>query len=106
VTTLNAADVKPMGEIWDQRPELHHVCAFARSRRAAPWAVLGALLVRAIRQIPPWATLPPLIGGRVAVNLFTALTGESGTGKGGAGQPRATRSSGTTPRSSTFRLGH
>jgi hypothetical protein len=68
-------------DLWD-RPILKHINNFARSRRACPDSTLAAVLVRAVCQIPPWVTLPPIIGGRTAVNLFAALVGESGAGKG------------------------
>jgi hypothetical protein len=68
-------------DLWD-RPTLKHIHDFARSRRACPNSTLAAALARAVCQIPPWVKLPPIVGGRTAINLFAALVGESGAGKG------------------------
>jgi hypothetical protein len=40
--------------------------------------------VRAVCHLPPHVYLPPIVGGRVAPNLFCALVGPSGVGKGGS----------------------
>lgn len=69
---------------WTARPALQHVCDFARGRRVCPWSTLGVVLVRAVCHIPPHVYLPPLVGGRTSVNLFCALVGPSGVGKGGS----------------------
>lgn len=69
---------------WGARPILRYTHDFARSRRCAPWAVLGVLLARVAATVPPWVTLPPLIGGKASLNLFVALVGASGSGKGAA----------------------
>jgi hypothetical protein len=67
---------------WDARPELAYVRALARARRCSPDAVLVMTLVRVMMSIPPSVVLPPLIGGPASLNLFTGITGPSGTGKG------------------------
>ena len=54
----------------------------ARSRRCAPLSTLAVVLVRATCQIPPAVVLSPIIGGCVAPNMFAALVGDSGAGKG------------------------
>lgn len=69
-------------DFWDERDELKHIRDFARSRRANPLSTLGVALVRATCMIPPNVVLPPIVGGRTAPNLFAALVGESGVGKG------------------------
>lgn len=69
-------------DFWDERDELKHIRDFARSRRANPMSTLGVALVRATCMIPPNVVLPPIVGGRTAPNLFAALVGESGGGKG------------------------
>ncbi|APE38548.1 hypothetical protein BOX37_20410 [Nocardia mangyaensis] len=66
------------------RPELDHIRAFARARRAGPWAVLGAVLARAIVATEPNLRLPASVGRAVSLNLFCALVGPSGGGKGAA----------------------
>lgn len=69
---------------WSSRDSLKHTLALARARQAGPWAVLGAALARSIATIPPEITLPGIVGGRMSLNLFVALTGPSGGGKGAA----------------------
>lgn len=69
-------------EFWQDRKVLSHIHQFARARRRSPWAVLGVCLVRASCMIPPAVALPPHVGGRASLNLFLAVTGPSGAGKG------------------------
>lgn len=69
---------------WTSRPILDHVLRLARARRVGPWAVLGTAMARAIATIPPYVALPGTVGGRMSLNLFVALVGPSGAGKGGA----------------------
>lgn len=69
---------------WSARPVLDHVLTVARSRRVGPWAVLGTAMARAAATIPPNVALPGTVGGRMSCNLFVALVGPSGAGKGGA----------------------
>ena len=65
-----------------QRPVLVHIHRFARSRRANPYAVLGAVLRRAITLVPPRVQLPASgVGDVISVNLFTTNVGRSGQGK-------------------------
>lgn len=71
---------------WAARPMLTHIRDFARARRASPYGVLGVVLARVITQIPPNVTLPPLVGSQASLNLFVALVGPSGSGKGAAEQ--------------------
>ncbi|WP_170321521.1 bifunctional DNA primase/polymerase [Acrocarpospora pleiomorpha] len=77
-------DAPDAPEFWSARPVLAHVHQFARARRAAPWAVLGAVLAHAVAAVPPTVVLPPLTGSVGSLNIFTALTGPSGAGKGAA----------------------
>lgn len=69
---------------WSARPVLAHVHASAMARMVAPWAVLGAVLVRVLTLAPPHIRLPPITGGHGSLNLFCALVGPSGSGKGAA----------------------
>jgi len=69
---------------WSARPVLRHILTLARSRRVGPWAVLGTAMARAVASIPPHVALPGTVGGRMSLNLFVALVGPSGAGKGGA----------------------
>lgn len=69
---------------WTSRAVLTDLRQFARTRRVAPWAVLGYVLARAVCAIPPHVVLPALVGSEASLNLFVALVGPSGAGKGGA----------------------
>lgn len=69
---------------WSARPVLQHIRTFARARRTAPWATLGICLARVITAVPPGFVLPPLVGNYASLNLFVALVGPSGAGKGAA----------------------
>jgi hypothetical protein len=71
-------------DFWRERKTLAHVHAFALARRAAPYAVLGVVLARIITSVKPFVVLPPLVGGDASLNLFVALVGRSGAGKGAA----------------------
>lgn len=61
-----------------------HILSLARSRRVGPWAVLGTAMTHAVAGIPPHVAIPAIVGGRMSLNLFVALVGPSGGGKGGA----------------------
>jgi hypothetical protein len=67
-----------------ERPSLRQVHDFARARRTSPWAVLGVALVRAVVATKPFVMLPALVGSEASLNLFVALVGPSGSGKGAA----------------------
>ncbi|WP_433730156.1 hypothetical protein ACQP0C_02520 [Nocardia sp. CA-129566] len=67
---------------WQARESLCRIEQFARARRAGPWGTLGVVLLRGVATVPPTVWLPPSVGGRVSLNLFAALVGESGAGKG------------------------
>ncbi|WP_373138288.1 hypothetical protein [Mycobacterium marinum] len=71
-------------EFWSSRDVLGHVLTLARARGTGPWAVLGSVLAHATATIPPEVALPGIIGGRMSLNLFVALVGPSGAGKGAA----------------------
>src|ERR1700739_566715 len=76
--------VSEANSVWSVRPVLEHIRTLARSRRVGPWAVLGTAMARAVATIPAHVALPPTVGGRMSLNLFVALVGPSGAGKGGA----------------------
>lgn len=69
---------------WDRRPELAHIKSVAVGATASPWAVLGAVLVRVLADVPPlWVmdtgiSVPP----QGNLNMFAVLTAHSGGGKG------------------------
>lgn len=78
------SDIEPDTEFWSQRDELDHILRFARSRRVAPYAVLGCVLRRAVACVPAHVVLPPTVGDVASLNLYTGSAGRSGQGKGGA----------------------
>lgn len=71
-------------QFWTARPELTVIRQWAHARICSPWAVLGAVLLRIACCIPPWVTLPPVIGGPGSLNLIVALVGPPGSGKDAA----------------------
>lgn len=71
-------------ELWAARPVLAHLRDFARARMVSPWAVLGVTLARVTAATPPFVVLPAITGGQASLNLFCALVGPSGCGKGAA----------------------
>lgn len=71
-------------DFWQARPVLAHIHTYARSRMTSPWAVLGVVLTRCVASVPPSVTLPPIVGSRASLNLYVALVGPSGAGKGAA----------------------
>lgn len=69
-------------DFWRARDVLTHINRFAYSRMAAPWAVLGGCLLRAVGAVAPHVVLPPIVGGAGSLNLLVGLVGPSGAGKG------------------------
>ncbi|WP_235657985.1 hypothetical protein [Mycobacteroides abscessus] len=84
LTFQRAAPAVDDEAFWTSRAVLTDLRQFARARRVAPWAVLGYVLARAVCAIPPHVVLPALVGSEASLNLFVALVGPSGAGKGGA----------------------
>lgn len=76
----------PDAELWEARGDLGYIRDFARAYRVAPLAVLGVALARVIAHTPPDVVLPAFVGSQASLNLFVALVGRSGQGKGGAEQ--------------------
>ena len=69
---------------WSQREILGSIRAYAWGQGVAPYAVLGAVLRRAIALVPPTVQIPAIVGDAVSVNLFTVSVGRSGQGKDAA----------------------
>ncbi|WP_222267413.1 hypothetical protein [Modestobacter marinus] len=84
VAAPTAAPAPAAADLWDARPVLRHLHHFARARGVAPLAVLGVALARVVAATPVGYLLPPLVGGPGSLNLFVALVGPSGAGKGAA----------------------
>lgn len=81
-TTTGVEAVKMPDFPWDTRPVLRHLHDFARARMVAPLALLGVALARVAVVTPAAYVLPPLVGGPGTPNLFVALVGPPGAGKG------------------------
>lgn len=62
--------------------QLKKIFQWARARRVAPWALLGAVMLRVSASTPSTVQLPGIIGGRVSLNAFCAFVSRSGGGKG------------------------
>lgn len=67
---------------WNARESLQMIYTTAMARMAPPWGVLAICAARALTQVRPHTTLPPLIGGPGSLNWFAALVAASGGGKG------------------------
>ncbi len=82
VEEVTADDLSAQKSFWNSRDILTHIQQFAYARMISPWTLLGVSLLRILATIPPHVVLPPLIGGYGSLNLFIALVGPSGVGKG------------------------
>lgn len=72
-------------EFWNARPWLTYIRDYARAKtvRVAPWALLFTVFGRLAVAVPPHVVIPPLAGGSpMGLNIFVALVGDSGDGKG------------------------
>lgn len=82
------SDTPPLEDIeqgfWTSRDSLETIYNAALARMCSPWAVLGCCAARALTQVRPNCTLPPLIGGPGSLNWFCAIVAKSGVGKGAA----------------------
>ncbi len=81
-STAAPLDLAP--NFWAARPESQPLYAYALAHRVSPWAVLGCVLARVVAATPPNVVLPALIGAEASLNLFLALVGPPGSGKGAA----------------------
>ena len=69
---------------WTAHPTLTTIRQAAYARTVSADAVLASILARVVQHIPYQYTIPPIVGGKSSPNLYVALIGPSGTGKGGA----------------------
>ena len=70
---------------WEQRDELRGIRDYATAKGANPSAALVATIMRVLAQTPSSVHLPGIIGGgKGSLNLFAALVGMPGGGKGAA----------------------
>lgn len=81
---LEKCELTPLPDnFWSRRPEFMHILTAARSRGAAPDAVLHCVLARVSSMQDPRATVD--VGdGPIGLNYFTCPVGISGKGKGKA----------------------
>lgn len=68
-------------EFWAERPSLAHIAAAAHSRIVSRDAVLAAVLARVALSVPPWVTLPALVGAPASLDYFVGVVSRPGTGK-------------------------
>lgn len=79
VTAFNSDD-----GFWGRRAPLEHVYQTALARRAGPFATLAGAMLAVLDAVPPNVQLPDLGGGIRSLNLFVAMVGIAGEGKGTA----------------------
>lgn len=69
---------------WEQREELAAIRSYARASGASPAATLAVTVMRVLAQTPYTVTTPAIASGPGSLNLFAAIVGPSGRGKGAA----------------------
>lgn len=69
-------------QFWEARPVFAHIKKYAQARRVSPWAMFGGVLARVVASTEPHIQTPPIVGGPGSLNLFVAIVGKSGQGKG------------------------
>ncbi|SIE01208.1 Bifunctional DNA primase/polymerase, N-terminal [Mycobacteroides abscessus subsp. abscessus] len=86
VRQANCADLSGIDQeaFWTSREVLADLRQYARARRVGPWSMLGYVLARVVASIPPHVVIPALVGSEASLNLFVAVVGASGAGKGAA----------------------
>lgn len=71
-----------LDSLFEATPELRMVRRYAQERSVSPVALLLVGVAFALAAIPPRYVLPATVGTQAPPNLFVALTGPSGSGKG------------------------
>jgi len=69
-------------EFWSARPGFGHIRQAARARLIAPDALFGAVLARVALHTDYRLLLPPIVSRHASLNLYVALVGDAGAGKG------------------------
>ncbi|WP_459612542.1 hypothetical protein [Corynebacterium urogenitale] len=82
-------ETEPENTVFNHSAATRTVWDVARARMASPWGTLGAVIAQVAASIEPCVQIQPLIGGAGNLNIFIALVGGSGGGKGTC--ERATR---------------
>ena len=67
---------------WEETPALRYVHLLAQARRVGPWALLARVMLQLLCTIPPIVRGDTGIGSPMALNLFVAMVGTTGRGKG------------------------
>lgn len=67
---------------WQSRPWLTRIHHEAKMATAEPWAVLTCVIANMANLLPPWITVPPIIGSNhQSLNFIVAIVGDSSAGK-------------------------
>lgn len=70
-------------EFWDSSERRRYIRDYARSLRASPDAVMGAVLARVATVVPPNVVVPAFVGSQPSpLSIYVAVVGSSGSGKG------------------------
>ncbi|MGV0837464.1 hypothetical protein [Mycolicibacterium thermoresistibile] len=70
-------------DFWISRGVLKDIWNTAWDQLVSPWAAFGIAAARALVKVPPWYQIQRgIVGDHAAVNMFVAIVGESGDGKG------------------------
>ena len=80
---MMALQINGDAEFWHARSELTYIHDYARACQVSPWALLSVVLARVCAAVPPHVATQPLYGNAPGtLNLFVAVLGGSGDGKG------------------------
>lgn len=80
---MMALKINGDAEFWHARSELTYIHDYARACQVSPWALLSVVLARVCAAVPPHVATQPLYGNAPGtLNLFVAVLGGSGDGKG------------------------
>ncbi len=69
------------GYFWERRSYLKTIWQESFNSIASPWAVLGAVMVRAQLSVPSDVILPRIRGGQASTTLYATIVSDSGGGK-------------------------
>jgi hypothetical protein len=69
---------------WTSRRTHVLIRDWAHARLCSPHALLVAICQRVLASVPPYVVLPPIIRSDASLNLFSAFSGTTATGKDGA----------------------
>lgn len=82
---VDESEMERFERFWLEAPYLTRIRDVARQRLVSPWGSFMALLARVATVLPPHVVGPAFVGAHdVSLNMFVALVGPSGMGKGAA----------------------